>query len=62
MIDVVIGEINMTGTIITIKAPINGNNLAQATNDIRLLIRKLLVNTDLLKGYINNVIIPPSLK
>lgn len=59
-IDVVIGEINMTGTIITIKAPINGNNLSSATNDIRLLIRKLLVNTDLLKGYINNVIIPPS--
>jgi small conductance mechanosensitive channel len=62
MIDVVIGEINMTGTIITVKAPINGANLAYATNEIRLLIRKLLVNTDLLKGYINNVIIPPALK
>jgi small conductance mechanosensitive channel len=59
-IDVVIGEINMTGTIVTIKAPINGTNLALATNEIRLLIRKLLVNTDLLRGYIHNVIIPPS--
>jgi small conductance mechanosensitive channel len=61
-IDVVIGEINMTGTIVTVKAPINGANLATATNEIRLLIRKLLVNTDLLKGYINNIIIPPALK
>lgn len=54
-IDVVIGEINMNGTLVTVKAPINGNTLAPATNDIRLLVRKLLVNTDLLKGYIHNV-------
>ena len=57
---VVIGDINMTGTIISIKAPINGANMIYATNDIRLLVRKLLVNTDLLRGYVHNVIIPPS--
>lgn len=61
-VNAVISDISMTGTIVTIKAPINGSTLGPATENIRLLVRKLLVNTDLLKGYINNVIIPPSLK
>jgi len=59
-VNAVISDISMTGTIITIKAPINGSTLGPATENVRLLVRKLLVNTDLLKGYINNVIIPPS--
>lgn len=59
-VNAVISDISMAGTIITIKAPINGSTLGPATENIRLLVRKLLVNTDLLKGYINNVIIPPS--
>jgi small conductance mechanosensitive channel len=59
-VDVVIGDIDLNGTIIKIKAPINGRRFTKANENIRMLVRKLLVNTDLLKGYINNVIIPPS--
>ena len=59
-VNAVISDISMNGTIVTIKAPINGSTLGPATDNIKLLVRKLLVNTDLLKGYINNVIIPPS--